>query len=909
MLLRIYFSISLFLLACSLNAQVKKGEKLLEERDYTAAMTAFQQPTKGGLEATRALLGQAKVYANSRYEGYDPVQAYKIAYELIEERKALPKSEQDKLEKKLPLGDIRRVAIGVESQQLRQLKKQDDPAAYDDFLATYTHLADRKVASATELRNELALKKIKSEGNYTEAHKMVQQYGLYEALPDNPEIADTLLNRFIREKGWGAYASFAKENAKSQYVLNDLKGKADALLAGNDLAAAMAFVRTNSQNPFGLFAYKGLPAIGLRSTQLGALRDWLVTFRQDKENWKDVYAHYLDQQLAQGASIDLYKGELKLAEGKLTAEEQKEVAIQGRKRLKERLMKSEDRAQFKRLMPLVDPDLVDEDLQARLLGLYQKQAGKEGGSSAYLQRYGSSIIADRAQADLDVAIEEREAEEEAAEAINEARKGRHYGSYVAWHKAQQKRVAEGKIPEPYMLPETVNSKYMEFKANETADGKYLYMTRNSGGEDIFMSKKQKDGSWGEAKAIDGLSEKYLNESIQMVTADGTQMLYFNGGKFYYADKTVDGWSVGEKIPESINKEAWQADAWVAADNRTFFFIRKVPTGTDMFVSRKSADGEWDEAIRLPDNLNKPGSNRSPILAGDLKTLYFTSDAHGGEGQADIFYSERLDETYLKWSDPVNLGKWINTENNEWMIRLTPDGERFYYSSNVDENTEIFEVYLPKAVRPKAVIVIEGNVETRSGDGIGTVIVWQDLETGKILQETRSDPADGSWVATLPGYENGRVGYRISQDGYYSTSGNIKIDGKQKKIVLDKPLKIYTPKELKEDKVSLPLRNLFFATGAYKLDRSSYPELDELAELLIDEDLCVEISGHTDNVGESTDNQTLSENRAKAVKEYLLAKGIDESCLVAKGFGSTKPVASNKTAKGRGQNRRVEVRFR
>lgn len=113
-----------------------------------------------------------------------------------------------------------------------------------------------------------------------------------------------------------------------------------------------------------------------------------------------------------------------------------------------------------------------------------------------------------------------------------------------------------------------------------------------------------------------------------------------------------------------------------------------------------------------------------------------------------------------------------------------------------------------------------------------------------------------------------------------------------------------------EKVSFAAKNVFFSTGSYKLLPKSYKSLDEVAKLMgEDESLMIDIDGHTDSQGSSESNQVLSDNRAGAVKEYLVKKGVDASRLKATGYGEDKPVADNKTAAGRAKNRRTEMTVR
>ena len=113
-----------------------------------------------------------------------------------------------------------------------------------------------------------------------------------------------------------------------------------------------------------------------------------------------------------------------------------------------------------------------------------------------------------------------------------------------------------------------------------------------------------------------------------------------------------------------------------------------------------------------------------------------------------------------------------------------------------------------------------------------------------------------------------------------------------------------------EKVNYAAKNVFFATGSYKLLSKSYKALNDVATLMkADESLMLDVDGHTDDVGSEESNQVLSENRAKAVKDYLISKGVSADRLFATGYGETKPVADNKTAAGRAKNRRTEMTAR
>ncbi|MGG9971782.1 OmpA family protein [Ferruginibacter sp. SUN002] len=113
-----------------------------------------------------------------------------------------------------------------------------------------------------------------------------------------------------------------------------------------------------------------------------------------------------------------------------------------------------------------------------------------------------------------------------------------------------------------------------------------------------------------------------------------------------------------------------------------------------------------------------------------------------------------------------------------------------------------------------------------------------------------------------------------------------------------------------DKINVAAKNIFFASGSAKLLPKSFKSLNEVVKILKENPTYnLDIDGYTDNSGKADKNQTLSESRAKAVVDYLKSKGITEDRLVAAGHGQEDPIADNKTAAGRAQNRRVELKAR
>ena len=180
----------------------------------------------------------------------------------------------------------------------------------------------------------------------------------------------------------------------------------------------------------------------------------------------------------------------------------------------------------------------------------------------------------------------------------------------------------------------------------------------------------------------------------------------------------------------------------------------------------------------------------------------------------------------------------------------------------------------------------------------------DNVTGKVIETFTTNSATGKFIITLVSGKN--YGIAVKAKGYLFHSENFDIPtGSADNLV-------NTTIELKNIAVGskIALRNIFFDLGKATLRAESNAELDRLVKLMKDvPTLKVEISGHTDNSGSATLNQTLSQQRADAVVTYIVNKGIPAARLTAKGYGSTKPIASNSSDDGKQQNRRTEFEIK
>ncbi len=133
--------------------------------------------------------------------------------------------------------------------------------------------------------------------------------------------------------------------------------------------------------------------------------------------------------------------------------------------------------------------------------------------------------------------------------------------------------------------------------------------------------------------------------------------------------------------------------YVTPDEQQFFIAAAMDsTGyEDLFVSLRQSDGSWGGLINLGPQLNTPTIETTPFLTMDKRTLYFSSDGHGGVGQADIFYANRIGEGWTNWSKPVNMGSPINSEKFDANFIMINNGSAVFSSNRDSELSDLYEV--------------------------------------------------------------------------------------------------------------------------------------------------------------------------------------------------------------------------
>jgi len=318
------------------------------------------------------------------------------------------------------------------------------------------------------------------------------------------------------------------------------------------------------------------------------------------------------------------------------------------------------------------------------------------------------------------------------------------------------------------------------------------------------------------------------------------------------------------------------------------------------------DGSWSEPKTIGKKIDLPDYDEmTPYLASDGETLYFSSNRPGGLGDNDIWMTKRLDKTWQKWSEPVNLGSPINTPDWDAFFTLDAGGEYAYLTSGLNSygESDIVRVKLLEKEKPNPVVLVSGNVyNKKTNQPLSAALIYETLPDGVEAGNGISNATDGSFKIVLPFDKNYMI--RATADKFFAQSENLNLDSLVKVGYKEIHKDLYlVPIEIGQ---VIRLNNVFFDFDKWDLRPESSVELDRVVKLMMENPgIEIEMSAHTDSYGSDEYNFKLSDDRARSCTEYILSKGIATTRIKSQGYGETKPVAPNDTPENRQMNRRVE----
>lgn len=473
------------------------------------------------------------------------------------------------------------------------------------------------------------------------------------------------------------------------------------------------------------------------------------------------------------------------------------------------------------------------------------------------------------------------------------------------------------------LSDVINNYRLTILPVLTLDARTLYFDRklhpdNTGGaydeDEIWYSLRMENNVWSPPKRLPELNSKY-SSVLFTLSPDGRKGLFYGIDEDssvgyrsgFYIVSHQNGF-LSRKTPLFIDDYYNLQNrffGYLSADERTLLLSleRKDSYGElDLYVSfYEEARGAWSKPMNLGKTINTTKIEGAPFLAYDERTLYFATNGREGYGGLDLFVTRRLDESWQNWSEPVNLGKGINTrydENSLWLSALADTV--WYVSSDTAEYLPgIYFANIPEHCQPYPYLIMHGLAIMAEGANILPETAKLEIKTvsGEITRTVEFFGENKEYVTTFP--TDKILSARVIANGFEDI------------IINTDRFSVEKPSYCKQD--------LFFEKsnkgGSYLIGRilfdydSDAPSADQIRALValigrtnIDGGNKLIFSGHADSAGTDAYNNNLSKRRAqntlKALKrENILIKGSSEVMWK----GRTEPVSSIPA-----ENRRVEI---
>jgi outer membrane protein OmpA-like peptidoglycan-associated protein len=424
-------------------------------------------------------------------------------------------------------------------------------------------------------------------------------------------------------------------------------------------------------------------------------------------------------------------------------------------------------------------------------------------------------------------------------------------------------------------------------------------------EDLFYTVRV-DGQWNPAEAFKTINTQY-NEGSACLSQDG-KFLFFSrcnapnslgNCDLYVAKLGKDStWTDIKNLGPNINTSGWDSHPSLSHKGDTLFFASNRSGGfglSDIYFSLKDKKGDWGKAKNAGPIINTVNSEVSPFFHHRFNVLYFSSN-----GQPLNFGGFDIYKSYLRsggWGEPKNIGPLVNGGGDEYYFTIDSQSHDLYYARSTEEDKKDLDLHsfpVPMEAQPLAITQLKGSLKDRAGRPMKGIVSVIDLDSAvevspKFLRE------DGTFDFSLINKRNYLL--IIQGDDYFRIEEVFFLEG-------DKEInRIAEPIETK-----IAFRSLEFENGKSDILLTMHDDLAKLGNFLTDHpNLKIKISGHTDSAGNEDSNLKLSQDRADAIKKYLIIEfKVLAERITAIGYGSGKPIISNEETEDHKQlNRRVE----
>lgn len=462
-------------------------------------------------------------------------------------------------------------------------------------------------------------------------------------------------------------------------------------------------------------------------------------------------------------------------------------------------------------------------------------------------------------------------------------------------------------------------------------------------EDIFYSQLNAEGEWMGANVLPGRLNSKGNEALVGISSSGDKLFVYrgkkHGGDVFYSDynSKKHKWKSPKSMQRNLRSDQAEGSVFLNQSQDTMYFISAneeyTTGGKDILFTSLNEKGRWNDPVNLGSLVNSSCDEEGIYLNEEGNEMYFSSKGHNTMGGFDIFHTQRLADG--TWSDPENMGYPINTPDDDLFFVMPAEGKYGYYSTIREGGKGARDIYkvtflgvekelqlsvedllvsglpdtlkkgyftLPELIHIDSFYYLTGRVlDKKTNETLLGKIEFIDIDNSEVIA-TAISADSGKYKVKFEEAKNYGVEVVVKDYLFYLDVIDMTRANTDEAMVFDFLL------DKIEVGTKVVMKNIYFETSKATLKPDSYEQLNQVIGLLENnETIRLEISGHTDNVGSMSFNSKLSEERAKAVVDYLIGNKVDKSRLEWKGYAFTQPIAPNDTEIGREQNRRVEFK--
>lgn len=471
----------------------------------------------------------------------------------------------------------------------------------------------------------------------------------------------------------------------------------------------------------------------------------------------------------------------------------------------------------------------------------------------------------------------------------------------------------------------LNSKFSDFGGRIYNGEFYFTSARNTSGKtydwtnepflDLYKAKIV-GGVVKDAEAIEGDVNTKYHESTIAISPDGKRMYFdrnnFYDGKFkkgsdginqlhiYYAENIEGKWTNVEPVPFNMEDYSNSHPA-LSPDGKTLYFTSDRPGGqgqADIYKVSVNSDGSFGEPENLGSEINTEGREGFPYVDSE-GTLYFSSDGHIGMGGLDVFSAKAKGNQFDK---PKNMGLGVNSSNDDFAFYYDPQTKEGFVSSNRSGGKGSDDIYKIERIERCELLVNVSVFDANTNKPLAnTRLSLFDGQNNQLTSQTSSPQGKTAFTlacnqehiiqAAKAGYESGAETIPASKNG----ERNIQISLKPVDEIVE------------GDRINL--EPIYFDFDKAEITPKAALELDKLVNIMKKHsDINIKVEAHTDNRGKDEYNLNLSKRRAKSTVDYIISQGIDKSRISGDGFGAKKPLhdcGSDCSEKQHDENRRSE----